>query len=116
MNFPRGHWLERRILKMMNNFGFQVPPRAAIETYFIAFLSLAHQQCKLDRDVKDKAKVRLFFAHLLFDHTAVVGVHACLKRAAHLHKITRALNAERDNLVVAEAEEELAQALFDDDA
>ncbi len=82
----------------------------------MAFLSLAHQQCKLDRDVKDKAKVRLFFAHLLFDSGDVVGVHAGLVRAAHLLKVARALNSERDGLVVAQADKALADALFDDSA
>jgi hypothetical protein len=82
----------------------------------MAFLSLAHQQCKLDRDVKDKAKVRLFFAHLLFDSGDVIGEHAGLARAAHLHKVARALNSERDGLVVAQADKALADALFDDSA
>ncbi len=116
MDFPRGFWLERRILKMLSNFGYQVPPRAALETFLNAFLSHAHQQCKLDRDVKDKAKVRMFFAHLLFDSSAVVGVHSGLVRATHLLKITRALNAERDNRAVADAEDELAAALEDEAA
>jgi hypothetical protein len=119
-HFPRGCWLERRILKIMCKMGFLVPIsvdngalvavqlNSAVETYINAFLGLAHQQGKLDRDVKDKVRVRLFFSHLLREPGGDEA--ASLARTAYLAKVTRDMNAQRDALVVAAAEQALADA------
>ena len=77
---------------------------SAIETY----LGLAHQHGKLDSDVKDKVKVRLFFSHLLREPGGDEA--ATLARTAYLAKVTRNMNAQRDALVVAAAEQALADA------